>query len=231
MRFSTIAHLVIDKVRREGVLSLLRTKAVRRLLGRPDPYDGDDTAFDKTYGTDTGGTLSLWKYDLPNIDSVRLGRLYMGINEARMLLAVGLIGPIDRSNFTFIDLGCGKGRAILIASRLGFRKVIGIDIVPDLVAIANNNIKKLNLLDHVSAVVDDAFSYTYPNGNLVVLVYNSFWPEGFVRALEHLKKHKSGEIYFIYVWSQHEAVIDSLPYLQPLNDRRNSDLIRAWKYI
>jgi len=40
--------------------------------------------------------------------------------------------PIDLSKFTFIDLGAGKGRALLMASDYLFQKIIGVEFMPEL---------------------------------------------------------------------------------------------------
>jgi SAM-dependent methyltransferase len=46
--------------------------------------------------------------------------------------------PIHR--YTFIDIGAGKGRGLLVASEFRFRKVIGIELNPALAAIARSNV-------------------------------------------------------------------------------------------
>jgi Histone methylation protein DOT1 len=39
----------------------------------------------------------------------------------------------------FVDIGCGKGRAVCCAARLGVRKVIGVEYSPELCRIAEAN--------------------------------------------------------------------------------------------
>jgi hypothetical protein len=46
--------------------------------------------------------------------------------------------PIHR--YTFIDIGAGKGRGLLVASEFHFRKVVGIELNPALAAIARSNV-------------------------------------------------------------------------------------------
>jgi hypothetical protein len=50
--------------------------------------------------------------------------------------------PINHSEFTFIDYGSGKGRALLLASEHPFKKIIGIELSKKLHECAENNIKK-----------------------------------------------------------------------------------------
>ena len=41
--------------------------------------------------------------------------------------------PIQHQDFTFIDIGCGKGRALLIAAQFPFRHLLGVEISTELV--------------------------------------------------------------------------------------------------
>ena len=47
--------------------------------------------------------------------------------------------PLER--FTFIDLGCGKGRTLLMASQYPFRRIIGVELLSELHRIAQQNIR------------------------------------------------------------------------------------------
>ncbi|KPJ98789.1 MAG: hypothetical protein AMJ60_07205 [Desulfobacterales bacterium SG8_35] len=44
-----------------------------------------------------------------------------------------------------VDFGCGKGGILISLSKYPFAKITGVEINPDLVAIAENNIRKLNI--------------------------------------------------------------------------------------
>jgi tRNA1(Val) A37 N6-methylase TrmN6 len=51
-----------------------------------------------------------------------------------------LLGEDDLHGFTFIDIGSGKGRAMLLSARRPFRRVLGIEYARELVDVANRNI-------------------------------------------------------------------------------------------
>jgi hypothetical protein len=51
---------------------------------------------------------------------------------------------IEYSEFTFIDLGSGKGRALLLASEFPFRRIVGIELLPELHTIAKQNVRQRN---------------------------------------------------------------------------------------
>ena len=48
----------------------------------------------------------------------------------------------DFSQFTFIDIGSGKGRVLLMAADYPFSRVIGVELLPALHRIAEQNIDK-----------------------------------------------------------------------------------------
>jgi SAM-dependent methyltransferase len=45
-------------------------------------------------------------------------------------------------NYTFIDLGCGKGRVLLMASDYSFHAIVGVELNAKLAAVANKNLAK-----------------------------------------------------------------------------------------
>jgi SAM-dependent methyltransferase len=48
-------------------------------------------------------------------------------------------------NDAIVDFGCGKGGILISLSKYPFWKITGVEIAPDLVAIAKDNIKKLKI--------------------------------------------------------------------------------------
>jgi hypothetical protein len=49
--------------------------------------------------------------------------------------------PIRHEQFTFIDLGSGKGRVLLLASDYPFKKIVGIEYAPELEEAARENLR------------------------------------------------------------------------------------------
>jgi SAM-dependent methyltransferase len=47
----------------------------------------------------------------------------------------------DFSSYTFIDMGSGKGRMLLLAAELPFRRILGVEFASDLSALAQKNVK------------------------------------------------------------------------------------------
>jgi 16S rRNA G966 N2-methylase RsmD len=103
----------------------------------------------------------------------------------------------DTDNYTFIDLGCGKGRMLLIAAQNGFQKIIGVEFASELVAVARENIRKM-ALENITVINADAIEFVFPPGNLVVYMYNPFQNKVLRPVLENLRRQLSGVLYIIY---------------------------------
>src|SRR5215470_7346670 len=49
---------------------------------------------------------------------------------------------VNFSDYTFIDIGSGKGRTLLMASDYPFRRILGVELLPELDRTARENIAK-----------------------------------------------------------------------------------------
>jgi SAM-dependent methyltransferase len=97
------------------------------------------------------------------------------VAEAERLLDASPLAP---QHATFVDLGAGMGRVVLLAARRPFRSVLGVEISPALVEIARENLDvahdSLRRACDVRIVRADARTYRFPRGDLVVYLYNPF---------------------------------------------------------
>lgn len=100
----------------------------------------------------------------------------------RLVLSTDEVGPED----VFIDIGAGKGRALLEAAvHYDFGRVIGLELSPDLARVARTNIAATPTLRcrDVEIVVGDATQYNLPDDVTVVFLYNPFRGAIFERFL------------------------------------------------
>jgi tRNA G46 methylase TrmB len=49
--------------------------------------------------------------------------------------------PIEFEQFTFVDLGSGKGRTLLMASEYPFKRIVGVELIAELHRAAEENIR------------------------------------------------------------------------------------------
>jgi SAM-dependent methyltransferase len=133
---------------------------------------------------------------------------------------------LDFQRFRFVDLGSGKGRALLLASDYPFREIIGVELSPELDRIARSNIARYSeakggLLPDtpVISMQGDATDFAWPPGPLIVYMWNAFTEpvmERVFRNLESSLKEEPRELYVVYVHPELESMLAGLPWLVKL---------------
>ncbi|HEV7550546.1 MAG TPA: class I SAM-dependent methyltransferase [Candidatus Angelobacter sp.] len=100
--------------------------------------------------------------------------------------------PIEFQDFTFVDLGSGKGRVLLMAAPHGFKRIIGVEFVPEWHWIAEENILKFAAKYAVASPLEsfcmDARDFEFPSGPLVVYLFNPFPEPVLATVLEKLRQ-------------------------------------------
>jgi SAM-dependent methyltransferase len=128
--------------------------------------------FDRRVGVRTSGTVSLEDLGLSPEKSIRYEA-----TPIRFFHAVLGKLRLDYPKTVFIDLGCGKGRALLLASHYPFRSIIGVEISEMLCEAAGENIKgyrsKRQVSSEISVVCSgiEEFEYHTITKSDHVLVY------------------------------------------------------------
>jgi predicted RNA methylase len=123
--------------------------------------------------------------------------------------------PENFADFTFIDLGCGKGRALLLANEFNFAQIIGIEFAPQLAAVARNNCNRIGVKAAIHS--RDAIDFAFPPGNLLVYLYNPFGPAVLNPVLNHLLQSQREKCYIVYINPLHRWLsFDARPELQIL---------------
>jgi hypothetical protein len=100
--------------------------------------------------------------------------------------------PIDFSKFTFVDLGSGKGRVLLMASGYPFQRIIGVEFMSDLHCAAIKNVASYShdrqQCRQIEALCMDARDFQFPAKPLVVYLFNPFSESTFMQILENLRQ-------------------------------------------
>jgi predicted RNA methylase len=136
----------------------------------------EDLEFDRRWGVDTSGTFDPHKSEVTGTNWVH-GADYQGVGASAVYDALSGLAILYQQ-FTFIDFGSGKGRAILTASRFPFRNVIGVEYSKPLNDIARRNLSRFPIAETKSKLVEvicaDAATFPIPPGPLVIFLYNPF---------------------------------------------------------
>ena len=147
--------------------------------------DWEAARFDRRLGVETGGRLAPIDATVRTGDA-SLGVIYIGTQPrmARWWLA-GL--PRNPADFTFVDMGSGKGRVLLFALEAGFRRSVGVEFADELHAVAVNNAhiaRQHGLL--IEPLLGDAGDFDFPDEPLVVHFNNPFHDPVMVRVIANL---------------------------------------------
>lgn len=123
------AKSIYKSIQRRGILGTLRQLFF-------------EFYFDRRFKTDTSNIILLDKLSI-NSKNIEHGVSYQGVNVSILKQCLKKIN-IDFGKSSFIDFGCGKGRALIYAGTFRFKKVIGVEFAKELqeTAVENINIIK-----------------------------------------------------------------------------------------
>lgn len=131
---------------------------------------------------------------------------------------------LNLADFIFIDLGSGKGRTLLMASEYPFRRILGVELLPALQAIAQQNLAQYHSDSQkcfaVESICGDATSFVFPNDPVIVYLFNPFPESGLRRALTNLQASQAQHtrpVYVIYHNPQLEQVIAETTALRKIS--------------
>lgn len=149
-----------------------------------------DRSFDDTYGTDTAGSVAPSALGIEAADALRDAVQYLPSPAhitRRLLHSLGL----TPAQWAFVDFGCGKGRVLLVAAQLGFRRVQGIEISPQLAEIARQNLRAYRgpraSIEHVEVTCGDARRARLPGEDTVFHFYHPFEGEVLRAVLDNIR--------------------------------------------
>lgn len=167
-----------------------------------------DDSWDRLHGVDTAGTVAI--EDLTAPEEGKPGAVRYEPTPPKCfayLLEEARIG--DLSDFTFIDVGSGKGRVLLLAALAGFKRAIGLEFGEELHVIARENIQimKDRLAPAVvTSIRVDARSYSFPPEPTVCFLNNPFGADAITSLLNSIEtslRDRPRPFTIIYYHSNH----------------------------
>ena len=122
--------------------------------------------------------------------------------------------PIQET--TFVDVGAGMGRAMLLAAEMRFRSVVGVELNPTLVRIARRNLAVWRKAGRARApmrlVCGDAADFAFADGPCVAFLFNPFGAAVMRRFLKSVATKfggRPGELDILYVNNEQEGVLET----------------------
>jgi SAM-dependent methyltransferase len=157
--------------------------------------------FDRKYGVSTAGTLLPSNNEITDELTFDNALGYEPTHEAVVRQVLRHVrAHFEPQNLTFVDLGCGRGRALLMAAELPFREVIGVEISPSHCEVAERNAaqfvnssaqpagahRRAAVRSSIRVRCADATRFDFPNTDLFVYMFNPFRGPVFRAMLDQL---------------------------------------------
>jgi SAM-dependent methyltransferase len=169
--------------------------------GLPRFRKPNDDEFDKKHGVETS---KLVQFVPTNSENVSHGNRYSAASESVIRWCIENCGmPLEST--TFVDVGSGKGRALIVATFYPLKKIVGVEYSSELAEICCKNLLKMGLQSKAEVVVCDAAEFCFPDGDLLVFLYNPFDGVILERVLKTLAA-ASGRVRIAQLGPGHEII-------------------------
>ena len=181
-----------DSVQRHGLPSTIRTfvNEVWDFLRESTPEQKrrryGDVEYDWEHAVNTTSATVSWRDRL-------LGVFHSGYQPTdpagfhQMIAAI----PLDISGFTFIDLGSGKGRTLMMASEYPFGRILGVELLPELNRVACENLhvykNDRQRCFTTDSICGDARVFEFPPEPTVLYLFNPLPESGLAAVIRHLE--------------------------------------------
>ena len=186
-------------------------------------------AFDAGFGTDTAAPFF-------GRDQKPTTHFYVATTASLIYeILDSLVLPSE--TFAFVDMGSGKGRALLVASEFAFAKIVGIELSPHLHHIAAENIKRYSPASQqcreFQLLCMNVADYAYGPEPLVLFLFDPFGRETLRSVVANLEASLSAQprdAFVVYIYPQFEDVLQSSHTLRKV--REGGPRWRPWsRYV
>jgi SAM-dependent methyltransferase len=130
---------------------------------------------------------------------------------------------IDFRRFVFIDIGSGKGRVLLMAADYPLLRILGIELLPALHRMAQNNIRKYKSNSQrcfaIESAQGDARDFVFPPEPTVLYLFNPLPGAGLAQLLDNLERSLQEHprpLYLLYHNPLLEHVLAAKPWLRQI---------------
>ena len=186
-------------------------------------------AFDARFGTDTAAPVFGRDH--------KPGAYFYVATTASLIYEILNSLALPPDTFAFVDMGSGKGRALLVASEFWFRKIVGIELSPQLHRIAEENIKRYSPASQQCTAFElqcmNVVDYDYGPEPLVLFLFDPFGRVTLRRVVANLEtslRAKPRDVFVVYVYPHFEDVLQRSRVLRKV--REGGPRWRPWsRYV
>ena len=161
----------------------------------------EDLYFDKKYNTDTVRWRSINEVSHKHTVNASPYQPTRGTPFLKLLHKLKL-----PKSFTFVDIGSGKGKILLLAQEYGFKNIKGVEFSTELCQIAEKNIleyskkKKGYNIQPIDVINDDILNYQFTRDSYCLFLFNPFDEIIMSKLIEKLKVALNKKIKMIIIY-------------------------------
>ena len=146
-----------------------------------------DQWFDRTRHVRTAGNVTLTRAGIADVAD---SEIYMPARPWQVRAALAAVPVGNAAEYTYVDLGSGKGRTLFVAAERPFREVVGVEFSASLHERAVANIRSFRYrgrrCGRIRSAHLNAVDFAFPEGRLVIYLFNPFGAETMARVLANL---------------------------------------------
>jgi SAM-dependent methyltransferase len=180
----------------------------------PNSERSSGRRFDRKYGVTTQAILFLGDLDPDEAGDAGAHATHyeaVPIDDFRRLLAH--VPAEIVANSTFVDVGAGMGRALLLAREMPFKQIVGIEVSGGLYEVARENLERAHgdqgHCKEIRIVHADARIWNYPSGDLVVFLFNPFDASALQATLASIVERRGpGSTWLVYHTPVERAIVE-----------------------
>jgi len=198
-------------------LSAVASRFVLRLL--TGKTAGNNRNFDDLYAVDTSGRISTAQMEVEG-GNWRDGHAYQPTLEPVFDAVIKRV-PVDFREFAFMDIGCGKGAALLYAAKYPFKKICGVDFSRDLCDTAKSNIaifkEKTQCPTEFDVICLNVLNMSFPDQDTVFYLFNPFQEKvlvPFVRRLSEEARNMRRQYWIAYYTPAFKEHLKAVSHLE-----------------
>lgn len=168
--------------------------------------------FDRAHGVDTSGFVPA--AECAGDSGLAAQIIYYAGSQPSLVRSV-LESLPEPEHYAFVDIGCGKGRPLIVASEFPFVRLVGVELAPRLAEIALAN-AAIVAARHPGRIpieiqVGDATGVSPPANRVVYFMYhalNQALVSALVENLERQLQDRLQHAFFVYYNPVHGEVLD-----------------------
>tara|TARA_X000001036_G_scaffold439778_1_gene492261 strand:- start:2469 stop:3113 length:645 start_codon:yes stop_codon:yes gene_type:complete len=133
-----------------------------------------------------------------------LGSRYESISYSKLKKILNF--ALKNDHKTFLDIGCGLGRPIIVANEVGFKDLYGVDISENLISKCASHLQIQGCNAQLS--ISDISNYELPSGRICIFMFNPFGEERMKELLNKIYDRQEDSL-ILYHNPRHSHLFNS----------------------